>query len=1023
VWWAFKELHTKGLVEEGFKVMQLCPRCGTTLSNFEVSQGYKDIKDLTAVVKFELEDEPGTYVLAWTTTPWTLAGNVALAVGTDFDYVKIAKLRAIDNWNERENNVEAYFFISKKIFLSKTTEEDGIHTWVQNHTLVGDFQIIEEIKGSELVGLTYKPVFSGVVDTLVQGKERDKLGAAFRIYAADFVTTDEGTGVVHMAPAYGEEDLGLAREHGLPVVHHVDRDGKMDSAVPVVAGKSAKPKGNWKETDGLIVEYLGDKIFLAEEKEHSYPHCWRCDTPLLNYASSSWFVLVSKLRNRLVEENKKINWVPQAIGQNRFGDWLKNARDWSISRSRYWGAPIPVWKNERTGELRIMSSIDDLKKFAKRSGNTYFVMRHGEATHNLLGVANGDAGVDYPLTEKGRQEAYTAARSLAHKKIVRIYASPLPRGRQTAECVADGLGLAKESIVYDDRLREFNFGELDGKPIQQFVEHRNTHDYGEPVPGGESYQDVKNRFGTFLYELERTHADENILIVTHGVAFEAFEAIRTGANASESKQHALSMDVVCGQVVELDFNPLPHNANFELDLHRPYIDDYALVDSDGGALHRVPDVFDCWFESGSMSYAQDHYPFSKERFNPKVGFLQKGKGFPADFIAEGLDQTRGWFYSLLVLGVALFGRATYKQVIVNGLILAEDGRKMSKSLKNYPEPMDIVEKYGADALRLYLLSSSLMRSEDLRFSERGVSDVGNKVLGRLHNMLVFYSDYALKDAPEQVQSTHILDRWVLERLRETHAGVTEGLERYEIDRAARSLAECIDDISTWYLRRSRERLKDDAAAASTLRYVLRTLSLLLAPFTPFYAEYLFRRVKYGADAESVHLMDWPESPQASLGTSGKGLVSDMALVRALASEALKKRQEIGSKVRQPLSLLSVPTLPSTPELVEILKEEVNVKEVRGGVESLTLDAVLTPELVREGDVREFMRALADARKAQGLSPSDFITVSVRSTGESTLTGTALPGVSSISFTLSEEVSTNAELSFGRVDFMFTVDAT
>jgi isoleucyl-tRNA synthetase len=423
--------------------------------------------------------------------------------------------------------------------------------------------------------------------------------------------------------------------------------------------------------------------------------------------------------------------VPSDIRDGRFGKWLEGARDWAISRTRYWGAPIPVWKDTVTGEAVFVGSIDDVKKYTKRSGNRYFVMRHGEAENNTKGVVSSTASAPHHLTEKGREQVRTSAESL--KGIDVICASPFVRARETVKIAAEALGV--HDVEYDARLSEVNVGAgLEGKPVSDYYNFYTSirERFEKAPPGGESLSDVKRRTTEFLYALEQKYAHKNILIITHESAASSLFAGAFGMNIAESARLKESKDQFLenGEVKTLDFVPLPHNGEYELDLHRPFIDDVELVSAAGNPLARVPDVFDCWFESGSMPYAQSHYPFENTRFKPRGRWFGTSRGFPADFIAEGVDQTRGWFYSLLVLSVGLFGKSAYKNVIVNGLVLAEDGRKMSKRFKNYPEPMDVVRRYGADALRLYLLASPIMRGEDLRFSEQGVAETMRKNIAR-----------------------------------------------------------------------------------------------------------------------------------------------------------------------------------------------------------------------------------------------------------------------------------------------------
>lgn len=951
VWWAFSELYKKGLIYEGFKSMNLCPRCETTLSNFEVTQGYKDITDISVFVKFELVDEPGTFLLAWTTTPWTLPGNVALAINSSIEYSKI--------------KVGGEHFYVAKARLSAIKVE---------------YTAVSEISGKDLIGKTYKPVFNYYTnDPKIKNKEN-----GWKVYGADFVTTEDGTGIVHIAPAFGADDYELSLKHNLPFIQHVSTDGKFKAEVTDFVGQDVKPKSTPEEKDKHqkadieIIKYLAahGTLFAKEKLIHSYPHCWRCDTPLLNYATSSWFVKVTDLRDKLVKENKKVSWIPPEVGEGRFGNWLAGARDWAISRSRFWGAPLPVWKEENTGECHVLSSIADLKKYSKAK-NTYYVSRHGEAENNVKMVISSLIENPHHLTDLGKKQARDAGQWLKGKNIDLIITSPFIRTKETAEIIAQQIGFDKNKIVSDDRLRELGAGIWNGKNFHDFVAHLKEKDRFEHAPeGGENYVDIKKRMGDVLYDLENKYEGKNILIVSHDTPLFLLETVINGLNRKQSIELRGHKDHFNENAKprKLEFHPLPHNAEYEADLHRPFIDEIPLVSEKGNKLTRIPEVFDCWFESGSMPFGEAHYPFEKCDFNPKPGpftkILGKTKGYPADFIAEGLDQTRGWFYSMMVLGVALFGRSPYKKVVVNGLVLAEDGRKMSKREKNYPDLMLIVNKYGADALRYFLMSSPVVRSQDVCFTERGVDEVVKKHIGRLNNVVTFYEMYVSEAGDLNTVSADPLDLWIISRVSELASEVSASLEKYEIDRAIRPFAEFIDDLSTWYIRRSRDRFKSEDAkdknrALATTRRVLLDLSKLLAPFMPFLAEDIHKHVK--GEKESVHLEEWPQFKKADAK-----ILADMKEVRRVASLGLEARMKAKINVRQPLAKLSVKSAVSE-NLVDIIKDEVNVKEVVMDAtlaEEVVLDVVLTPELKEEGTVRELIRAIQDLRKEKGLTIQD-----------------------------------------------------
>lgn len=777
VWWVFKQLYNKDLIYEGYRSMYVCPRCETTLSQAEVSEGYKDIKDLSVVAKFELVDEPGTYLLAWTTTPWTLPGNVALAINPEIEYVKISIIG--EGWTS-EGSVsdqikvnKIYYFILAKKRCEELLAKNG-----------KEYQIIEEFKGTELLNKKYNPLFN----YYAQDSELKNHENGWQVYPGSFVSEEEGTGIVHIAPGYGEDDLNLSKEYNLPFIQHVGMDGVMKKEVVDFAGLHVKPIEDVISTDVAVIKYLADKglLFSKEKCAHSYPHCWRCDTPLINYATSSWFVSVTKIKDNALETAKTINWSPEYIKEGRFGNWLEGARDWSISRQRFWASVIPIWCCEECQTKKVFGSVKELE-------------------------------------------------------------------------AASGVTLT--------------------------------------------------------------------------------------------------------------------------DLHKHIVDEVVFACSCGGSMKRVPDVLDTWFDSGSMPYAQVHYPFeAKEKFE---------ENFPAQFIAEGIDQTRTWFYYLHVLATSLFNKAAFEYVAVNGTVLGEDGKKMSKRLQNYPDPNVLMDNYGADALRAFLLSAPVMQAENMNFSEKGVQEAMRKNIMILWNVYAFYEMYRGSETASN-NSHNILDQWIIARLYQLIQAVHKAMSDYNLPKAMRPITEFIDDLSTWYLRRSRERFKqegdDKLFALSTTKYVLIELAKVMAPFTPFTAEALWQKVttyNFKDDTKSVHLEMWSEAKNIQVDSLLE-VLEKMDTVRQIVQVGAFKRDQAKIKIRQPLATLRYGVIANRKKLGKdyenIIADELNIKEIRqievsgeeiGGVK-VELDTEITPELKKEGMKREIVRLVNQLRKQAAMTIEDRI---------------------------------------------------
>ena len=703
VWWALKELWKKGLLYEGHKVMPYCPRCGTALSSHEVAQGYKDVKDLTCIAKFKVKGKENTYILAWTTTPWTLPSNLALCVNKTYTYAEVK----VNAGTEEEPKYENYI-LAKDLISSVLKDRE--------------YELVKEFKGEELLGTEYEQLMPFAKPE----------GKAFVVIHGDYVTLTDGTGIVHIAPAYGEDDSLVAKQNGIAFVNLVDKSGKFVKEVEPWAGRFVR------DCNEDICKWLNEqnKLFSKEKHLHSYPHCWRCDTPLLYYPKESWFVKMSSLRDELVANNNKVNWYPDTIRTGRFGKFLENVIDWGISRDRYWGTPLPVWKCD-CGHLECIGSIEELKEKA----------------------------------------------------------------------------------------------------------------------------------------------------------------------------------VNCPEDIEL---------------HKPYIDNVHLKCPDcGKEMTRFKEVIDCWFDSGSMPFAQLHYPFeNKDLFE---------KEFPAGFISEAVDQTRGWFYTLTAIGTALFGRSPFENCIVLGHVLDGKGQKMSKSKKNGVDPFLLLDTVGADATRWHFYTCSAPWLPT-RLSLENVQETQRGFLATLWNVYSFYVLYAEIDKfnplnYKDFKSENVMDKWIISELNTLVKEVDEKLEKYDITGSANQIEAFTDRLSNWYVRRNRERfwgteLTDDKIGAYvTLYRVLVTLSKISAPFIPFMTEEIYQNLVVGLDRdaeESIHLCSWPEVDETEVD---KNLEAEMDLAYTIVKLGRSARNSVNIKNRQPLSkmLISVKTLPEYYS--DIVKEELNVKKV------------------------------------------------------------------------------------------------
>ncbi|MEA1929868.1 MAG: class I tRNA ligase family protein [Patescibacteria group bacterium] len=1034
LWHIMKQVEEQGLFDKDYRVVPWCPRCGTGLSSHELAQGYRDVKDLSVFAKFKVQSpnfKEDTYLLAWTTTPWTLPGNVALVVREDIEYVAVhydpdpkMGLSITEGKNGRQTKrVEIHsgtYILAKDIFFKNINSNAGLPEVRELLNLDGDLLLqdlkqyardqdgffekhkdrIQVFKGKDLAGLEYEPLYP-----FMREAKPENIENAYKVYAvgsgSDFVNTEDGTGVVHTAVMYGQEDFEVGSKINLPKYHTVDETGHFIKGAGFLEGKFVRDE---ETAIDIIKDLAGRELLFAKEKyTHSYPHCWRCKTALIYYARDSYYIRMSKLRDKLIEENNNIHWEPEHIRDGRFGEWLRELKDWAISRERYWGTPLPLWVAEDESQLMI-GSVKELKQYTKTSGNKYWLMRHGEAENNTGRVLSSLPDNPHHLTEKGKGQIADAIPRLKEVGVDLIISSDFVRTRETAELVAKGLGLNSDQIVYDERLREVNHGDFNGRPVEDYYSYyKDTPErFSKKLPNGEDFNDVKRRMGEALYDIETKYRDKKVLIISHESPSWLLIAASTGADLAqtiamhdhEGETRGVNF-INNAEVRPLNFVPLPHNADYELDLHRPHIDEVVLK-KDGQEYKRVSEVMDVWFDSGSMPFAQHHY--------------LSGQGdlpYPADFISEAIDQTRGWFYTLLAVGVLMGRGAPYKNVICLGHLLDEKGQKMSKSIGNVVDPWLMMDKYGADVLRFWMYSIS-QPGEPKNFDEKTVQEVVNKVVNMLLNVTKFYQQSGGEEFADRVplwdmeswESGELryedkrpmggeyndLDHWIIEKLHLLVRDVTINLDKYRVLEPARAIRDFIADLSQWYIKNSRDEFKvrdfeKKQQVLATTRYVLVELSKLMAPFMPFLAEYVFQQVgDCDGGKRSVHQEDWPQISNAC----DLEVIDEMKCVRSLISRVLERRASAGIRIRQPLPSLKIKGdglagLNDKPGLKDLIGRAVNVKKiiVDSTIQSeIELDTNITPELQEEGDLRDLIRELQEQRKKGGLKPGEPAELSV-----------------------------------------------